>query len=336
MLVTRAKPLLAALIMVGCATDPGAELFDQDVSLGSIAVDLELQIPEHGFQLETLGMLIEAGDDIRWCEVVAMPGEPDEVFHVDRIESAMTPYGHDLIVSAAAVNSETAAVMEVGDRIPCTRAGEAFGEELSQITSSQHAYHDQRYPDGVGQVFRGGQKIAVDYHYFNVSDEPVAANVKLNFHLVQHGVIQRIAHTAGFHNFTIYTPPGGKSSHLAECLVSQTMVVGELVRRTQRHGTDFSVWLAGGSRDGELVWTSSDWQDSHYELDEPLVLAEGEGFRFQCDYDNNTDLELRFGLNASDEMCNLNATWWVVDDVEPARDEACLLFEVDADGVARR
>jgi hypothetical protein len=330
------KLLLSFLILaVGCATQAGRQLADADEADGVVA-ELELEAPARGFQVETLGVLIEPGEDIRWCEVLQLPGGPSAVYPVARIEAAMSAHGQDLIISAAPLGAETAAVMDVGSRVPCTRAGEAFGEELSEVTSTQLPYHDQRFAPGVGEVFYGGQKIAVDYHFVNDSDEPVPAKVKLNFHTAASGAVQHLAHTAGFHNLTIYTPPGGRSSHMGECLVGEALSVGELVRRTQARGTGFKVWRAGGDRDGELLWDSPDQNENRLELEQPIDLLPGEGFRFQCDYENSTDLELRFGVNASDEMCTLNAIYWLPEETAAQPAVGCLLFQVDADGVARR
>ena len=116
--------------------------------------------------------------------------------------------------------------------------------------------------------------------------------------------------------------------------MSQPIWVSELVRRTERHGTTFSVWLSGGTRDGTPLWTSPVPDDGRWEPARPILLDGGEGFRFQCDYQNATDVALRFGVSASDETCTLNAIWWPADAAD-AHDEGCLLFEVGADGIAR-
>lgn len=327
--------LSALLVGIGCASEAGPTFANASAAAG-VAAQLDLQPPARGFQVETLGMMIEPGEDIRWCEAVQLPGDARMRYAVDRIEAAMTAHGQDLIVSAAPPNSETGSVMDVGSRVPCTRAGEAFGEDLVEVTSTQHGYHDQRYPTGVGHVFYGGQKIAIDYHYLNSGEEPVPAKVKLNFHTVDGSLVQHIARTAAFNNLTIYTPPGGRSSHLAECTVNRGLEVGELVRRTQSRGTGFSVWLSGGERDGQLVWYSPDPSATRVAFAEPLQLGPGEGFRFQCDYRNTTALELRYGVNATDEMCTLNATYWLDDDQAAAEPQGCLLLEVGPDGVARK
>ena len=198
----------AILLAAGCATQAGQPYAGAE-GAEVVDVELELDAPEYGFQVETLGTLIEPGEDIRWCEALRLPGGPNDAYPIDRIEAAMAVHGQDLIVSAAPVGSETAAIMDVGSRVPCTRAGEAFGEELSELTSTQQPYHEQRFASGVGKLLYGGQRIAIDYHFVNDSSEPVPAKVKLNFHVARGTAVQHLARTAGFQNLTIYTPPGG-------------------------------------------------------------------------------------------------------------------------------
>ncbi|MDD9934929.1 MAG: hypothetical protein OXT09_15065 [Myxococcales bacterium] len=330
--------IAAAILAAGCATQAGQQASAAGEEPAIASASLELDPPARGFQIETAGLMIDVGDDIRWCEVVRVPGDASDVYYVDRIEAAMTSGAQDLIVSAARVGSETEAIMDVGSRVPCTRAGEAFGEDLAQLTATQHLYDDHRFPEGVGKVVHGGQKIAIDYHYVGLAEsdaELIPAKVKVNFHAVDEAAVRQVAHTANFHNLTIYTPPGGQSSHLAECMVDEEVLVGELARRTQARGTGFSVWLRGGERDGELIWYSADPNDSVHELLEPMRLLPGEGFRFQCDYQNNTDLELRFGVNATDEMCTLAATVWSPEEGTEPSPQGCLLLDVDHDGIAR-
>jgi hypothetical protein len=327
--------LLVALLAAGCATQAGPGFGDASPAAGMEA-ELELAPPSHGFQITTAGVAIDPGDDVRWCEVLRLPGTTDQLYYVDRIETALAPGARDLIVSVAPLGSETEALMEVGSRVACTRAGEAFGEDLVELTSTQGTRDDERYPPGVGQVLHGGQKIAVDYLYVNPGAEVLPAKVKLNFHTVSAQAIERLARIARFNNLTIYTPPRGRSSHLAECAFNQEVRVSELIRRTQHRGTSFSVWIAGGERDGELLWYSAHPSDARIAWNDALALRPGEGFRFQCDYLNTSDRELRFGVNASDETCSLNALYWPADDRAEPGSQDCLLFEVGSDGVARK
>jgi len=325
--------------MIGCASQTSSkepsEAYEQSENTVS---ELELALPEDGIQIEIQGNIIEPGDDIEWCEVVRLPGNPEKSYYINRIESAMTPQGHNLHVSAAIPGTETEANMDVDTRVTCQRAGEVFGEELVHLLESQHLYEDIQFPEGIGKILHGGQKVVINYHYFNTTEEPIKAKVKVNFHLVDEMAIERIAHSTLFNNLTIYTPPRGSSSHLAECLFNQKVHIFSLSRQTHRSGTNFSVYFAGGERDGQHIWTSSDWEDdTRFQFSNgPVLLNADEGFRFKCDYQNNTDQALGFGANATDEVCILRVDWWVTKESEKADKQECLLFNIDEDGVARK
>jgi hypothetical protein len=330
---------LLLLVAAACATQTGTEQPVVREKIGGGA--LELSPPQHGFQLEGPAALVDPGDDVRMCEVVVLPGTPADTYYVPRIEAALGSHGEELVVHAARPGSETESIMDPGASVPCTRAGEAFGEELSEVLATQERYADERFPEGTGKIFHGGQKLALEIHYVNDSNEQVPARAKISLHTASAERVLRLARSANFANLTIYTPPGGQSTHVGECVVHQEMLVNELVRRTQRYGTAFKVWFAGGPRDGELAWDSQDRRDNRYEPGEPIHLLPGEGFRFECSYVNGSARELRYGVSASDETCMLQAKYSVPALEGEAVDadelpEGCLLFDVDPDGVARR
>lgn len=339
------KPLNAAwfllFVAAACATQtgleqpPGASARDKAGSSSA----LELNQPESGFQIDTPATVVDPGDEVRVCEVVVLPGTPADTYYVPRIEALLSKQAEELTIHAARPGSETDSIMDPGASVPCTRAGEAFGEELSEVLTTADRYTDEVFPEGTGKIFHGGQKLALELHYVNDSAEQTQARAKLSFHTADAERVQRLVHSANFANLTIYTPPGGHSSHVGECVVREEMLVNELVRRTQRFGTTFKVWYAGGARDGQLAWESADRRDSRFEPGEPLHLMPGEGFRFECSYFNPSGRELRYGVSSSDETCMLQAKYALPEDVDADDDdpaEGCLLFDVDADGIARR
>ncbi|HET8934569.1 MAG TPA: hypothetical protein VFN67_14065 [Polyangiales bacterium] len=325
----------STLIGVACASETGTEgPAEAQVARVSAEVSI-LTAPQHGFQVESPGVWIDPGDDVRMCEVIVLPGSDADVYHINRIQSLLTSRAEDLIVRAAEPGSDTAAAMDRGASLSCTRAGEAFGEELKDVLRSRTRYADETFPTGTGHVLRGGQKLAVEYHVVNDAKDLILAKAQLAFHLVSADQVQHKVHTASFENFTIYTPPHGNSSHVGECRVRQELFVSDLVRRTQLYGTTFKVWHAGGEHDGELLWQSDNSTQNRLDMAQPLHLQPGDGFRFQCDYQNPSARELRYGVSADDETCTLEALFWLTDESQEPLAEDCLLFNVDSDGVAR-
>ncbi len=318
----RTLPLLALLILplASCseaevrqagAPDAGPPAIDQPSCEGEDC----LAVPENGIQLVTAGVTIMPGQDVEYCEVVALPGTRDTLYYMNRFESKMTGGSHHLIVSAAVPDSGSEDDLTVGDQYEC--AGGTFGSNFVPVGGSQASYSEEAFPEGVGRVFRGGQKLVLNYHYLNISDSPVHAVVQINLHLTTADKIQYIAKSFGFFNVGFNIPPGESQSVFTECAFSEDVTIAKLTRHTHRWGTDFNVWYLGGDKDGELAFTSNNYEDTDFVFDEPISAAAGTGFRFECAYDNTEDYPLRFGLKASDEMCILFGTWWTENNEAP-------------------
>ena len=189
-------------------------------------------------------------------------------------------------------------------------------------------------PDRVGRQYRGGQWVVFDYHYFNTREVPIEARSAVNFHLTKRASIDHIVRGFSFNNYTIATRPGENGSYTGECHFRTDVVLGDITRHTHRWGTDFSVWFSGGARDGEMIWTSKDWQhDTIYKFDGPIRMAAGEGLRFRCNYQNDTPRTLRFGSSATDEMCILFGPIWEAEQSVELGNQSCTIVWQDADGI---
>jgi len=304
--------------------DETDEMKGEEESCQSISC---LEPPKLGFQVRNEGTTINPGEDVEYCEVIKLPGTPDLKYYVNRFEAAMTEGSHHLIVSAVRSDSETEATMEehLGKKVKCTGAND-FGEDFVPVTGSQTPYSNVQYPEGIGRIYTGGQYLVFDYHYLNTTEEPIQAQAIINFHTVEKDQIEKIAQGFGFYNLNIYTAPRSTSSHTGECVFKEDIHLYSLTRHTHQWGTDFSVWYKGGENDGELVWTSGNYEeDLNYVWKESILMKKGTGFRFQCNYLNDTDEPLVFGLQATDEMCILFGTWWKVDGTE-TKSHSCQLF----------
>jgi hypothetical protein len=284
---------------------------------------VDLAPPESGFQVSSVGRFIQPGEDVEFCEVVQLPGGPDDIYQVGRFEIGMHQWSHHIIVTAARPGSQAESNMAPGMVKPCTRAGQAYGEGLVDVFGAQQPYRELTFPDGVGRTFRGGQLLVFDYHYFNPTTEPIPARHALNFHLVED--VEHEALDFGFYNYTIFTAPGATSKYAGRCAFDRDVMVWMLVRHTHKWGTNFHVWKDGGDKDGEHLWTSTDWElDVDHILPEPMLVKKGDGFRFQCEYNNTTDSFLKFGTKATDEMCILFGVYWTADG-SPADGHECVV-----------
>lgn len=316
----RASSCLATcLFLLACGSestnpgDPDAGVAGPDADPGDCAEAPCLELPAQGFQIRSQGAIIAAGQDVEYCEVVQLPGDASDTYYVNKFESKMTTGSHHLIVAAVEPGSTTETGLSNGDRTNCVGPG-GFGEDLLDVTGSQTIYDVDAFPEGVGRIYQGGQFLVFNYHYLNATDGDLQARAAVNFHTVDAADVQHVAVDFGFYNFAITIPPGETASFEKTCTFSHDVVIHKLTRHTHQWGTDFNVWWSGGPQDGELIFTTPTYEENDHIFPAPITVPAGQGFRFECNYDNDTDYTLRFGTKATDEMCILFGTYWSATD----------------------
>jgi hypothetical protein len=299
--------------------DAGA--VDIEGDLAKKGIEMTVPDPKEGFQFTTQGIRLESGEDDEWCEAFEVPEveglAKDEDFCVTRFEVAMTKGFHHLFVAKAPIGSDSEALMEVGKRTRCVGGAHvAYGTDLIPIPLPQGEYVDAPYWPGVAMRMRAGQKISVNYHYLDVSDNDVIGVTKLNFHAQKCDNMVDMQQF-GFYNQDISVPAGGSQSTEMAATFNQDVYVLDIFRHTHRHGGHMPITFYKGPKDGELIYDSPNYEEgASFRFPEPVLVKKGEGFKFVCNYENPTERAIRFGPTANDEMCMLLGTWWVANEGE--------------------
>jgi Copper type II ascorbate-dependent monooxygenase, C-terminal domain len=281
---------------------------------------INFELPKDGFQITTQGVKLGSQEDDEWCEAFEVPEDPenpDREWCITRFEVAMTAGYHHLFVAKAPIGSPSEKLMEVGKRVRCVGGAHVvYGSDLGPIPLPQDDYVDVPYYPGVGERLKPGQKISVNYHYLNVTDDSIVGVTKINFHAAPCDGLREMGQF-GFYNQDIAVPPHGKYSTTMNATFTQDVYVWDLFRHTHRWGTDVPISFYKGPRDGELIFNSPDYElGAGYRFEEPVLVKKGEGFTFVCNFENTTDDWIRFGPTADDEMCMLLGTWWIADPKE--------------------
>jgi hypothetical protein len=297
----------------------------------------DLPVPKDGFQVMDVGADIGPGEDVEYCEIGELPGDPSETYYVGGVELANAPHSHHMVVATAQPGSDADAAlraMNIGDKVTCNGTNYEFPQDgLVFVASAQTPYIDRTFPRGVGTVLHGNQRVVFDYHYLNTSTEVVHARSAINVHLVDADTVEHIANAFSFFNYTVDVPPHGTGKFVAECHFKDDLMVTSILRHTHQQGRDFSVWYAGGAHDGEQIWTSHDWKNEpDYAFPTPTLIKANEGFRFECDFQNDADSDLRYGIKGTDEMCILAGWFWPAGtrELPPAQ---CGVVWIDSKGI---
>ncbi len=317
-------------LLAGCSSD------DDDASAEEY---LGLAQPENGFHVRSQGEIVKVGEDVEYCEVAELPGEPNKQYYVSGIELGNGKGSHHLIVEVAepgSVADQKLRGMNIGDRVPCFSAESAFGQGMYSLFGIQQQYGRVNYPPGVGRVVYGKQRAVFDYHYLNTGSEDVRSQSAINIHVTDGESITHIVDGFGFYNWTIDIPPGQTASFRGECSFDRDVMVAGIARHTHRWGTDYSVWHINDADDAEPFWTSTNYEhDVNYGYTPPRLFKKGEGFRFECNFDNTETHRLRFGTQARDEMCILFGLAWDAGNERVIPSQSCDLTWADERGVAQ-
>ena len=76
-----------------------------------------------------------------------------------------------------------------------------------------------------------------------------------------------------------------------------------LTSHFHRLGQKFVIKIYGGARNGEIVYTNTDWEHPLVKsFTTPIVLQPGEGLTSEVTYNNTTGKTVGFGLTSEDEM----------------------------------
>jgi hypothetical protein len=137
----------------------------------------------------------------------------------------------------------------------------------------------------------------------NRGSEPIQAEVFVNLHTVDAASVAHIADVMFLNNQNIALPAHRVTTLSRTFTFDANAHLFQFFSHAHEHMTRFEVYVAGGPRDGELVYIARDWRHPPIlQLDPPLDIAAGNGLRLVATYDNQTDRTLRFGFLSTDEM----------------------------------
>lgn len=246
----------------------------------------------------------------------------DDLF-VNRIEMALRPGSHHFLFYIFSPDIPPGAV-------PPPRVyrdfRDLFGRYILQnlaatpyhifFAGTQWPRMDYHFPEGVALRLPAGYGLDLNSHYANRADSSITGEISANLYTVDRAQVQRVAEILFLNNTDFHLPPQQVTTIEKVYLnpEPENLNVFQLFSHAHEHMTEFRVELSGGPRDGDLVYIADDWEHPPIlELDPPLVVRPGEGFKLITTYNNWTDETLGFGLLSSDEMMILFGYYYLGD-----------------------
>jgi hypothetical protein len=185
------------------------------------------------------------------------------------------------------------------------------------IIGSQLKQETIAFPEGYAMRIPANYLLDLNSHYTNGTRDSITGEVIFNCHSIPVSEVKVEVKPLQLSDFAISLPPmqekamettyliGGGGTGSGDRFVSRDTTVRILALTSHFHklGRRFVVKIVGGVRNGETVYTCTNWLNPPLvRFKEPIVLRRGEGLKSIVTWFNDTDQIVRFGLRSVDEM----------------------------------
>ena len=179
------------------------------------------------------------------------------------------------------------------------------------FAGTQTPRYDYEFPKGVALRLPANTGLDMNTHYVNRSNESFEGEVYMNIHTIDKADVRYEAKIINMSNTDIELPPNKITTVTRDFLAEEKMNIFQLFSHSHEKTIEFRVEIAGGERDGELLYISYDWEHPPVmKFDPPLVVERGETIRLKTTYNNWTDESVSFGLRSTDEMMILFGAYY--------------------------
>ncbi len=267
-----------------------------------------LPVPTSGYQIKA-GPFDVAPHFERELFVRRDLGNPAPIY-ISKIETRMRSNSHHLLVDTFTPNIPFG-VMPLVNVIRDIRKADGTLDFIKMLPMGYHVFlagsmtstGGYQFPSGVGLELPANAILDLNSHYVNTTSGTITGEVFVNFNTVDRSAVTKVAHTLFMNNETITLPANQRTTITKTFKVTSTTTIIMLTSHMHKHGEKFVVRVAGGPRNGEIVYQNTDWGDPEIAtFTQPLVLQAGEGLTSEVTYNNTTAAMISFGLTSDDEM----------------------------------
>lgn len=280
-------------------------LNDKTPSYVAIFDGLKPPASGQGFQMK-LGPFTVSPNFEREMFSRQMVGNTEEQY-VNRVQVLMRPGSHHFILYDFNNKNLLPPLNVVRD----IRNPDGTTNFLTLLSMSNHVFwagtqtqvHDYSLPEGTALLLPAGASFDMNSHYVNKTAQPTTGEVHVNIHTLPKNKVKHVVEALNLANEGFTLPPGKKTVATKSFTFKKPTTVLMLTSHTHKLGEKFVIKIKGGTRDGEVVYESTDWEHPLIKnFPTPIQLKAGEGLTSEIYYNNTTDKTIRFGLLSEDEM----------------------------------
>ena len=180
------------------------------------------------------------------------------------------------------------------------RSGKSTGGALFQSPQADYRFN---LPEGYAVKTAPNASFLMNSHYFNSSSKTRFGEIYANFYTLPLNQVKQVLDVQYWSPEDISLPPNQKTTMQTDYIMEKETVIPLLLSHYHKRGEKFEVRIKGGTRNGELIYSSTDYEDPLAKTFSPaLVLKKGEGLTTFVTYNNTTNRTIKFGVTSEDEM----------------------------------
>jgi hypothetical protein len=184
-----------------------------------------------------------------------------------------------------------------------TISARAFKTTGGQIFQSPAADYKFQMPKGYAIRMPAGTSFMMNSHYFNKTDKTRFGELYINYYTVPESEVQQELEVNYLTPQTWELPPNKKTTISTDFITEEETIIPMMLSHYHKRGELFEVRLKGGPRNGELIYSSSDYETPLLKtFATPLRLKPGEGITSIVTYNNTSNRTIRYGVTSEDEM----------------------------------
>ena len=292
------------------------------------AARIRLPRPKRGLQMRMGKFTIPAAREREVCEFRTLPNRKS--IDAQEFEFEMTPGSHHFALWAYLGQDRNPAdfPQTIVDAPGCIGVGPRDTFDRALLGGAPSPHEVTRFPPGIAVRLAPHQPVILNSHYINGSPTaPLTPKVVFNVSRARPSTIRHHAEQMTIGDYQISIPPLGTASLTGEWIAPFAMNVIQLSSHEHKRGTRVAIHLLSGGQDAGQIFENDDWNHPYeYWPATPIRIEPGDGFRFTCEWKNDDDHPVRFGVTTNDEMCFMVGYYYRDDEsVPPPRVPSCLL-----------
>ncbi|MEK6782950.1 MAG: hypothetical protein AABY93_14725 [Bacteroidota bacterium] len=171
------------------------------------------------------------------------------------------------------------------------------------MIGTQTPYLDYQFPEGVALAFPADAMADFNSHYVNKQSKEIVGEVYVNLHTTPEANVTKIARALNLANQNLNLGANQRTVATKSFSFDKNISIISLTSHTHQLGEKFIIKISGGPRNGEIVYTNTDWHHPSFTtFSPPISLQAGQGLISEITYNNTKSNTVKFGLTSEDEM----------------------------------